>query len=504
MRARSFGLLLLALCGAGAGAEPAHRRLGRERGRRRAKARVNRGPSKRWERQEGASEDGVPLCEDTCASARNGVCEDGSLLMRRLRINQDGVTRVPGTVSRLLCDLGTDCADCGPSPPLRGMASLAAMMPAARPSPAPRPAPHPETDHRVAYLRSRSVEVRAAWTLTQPAFIMPFTDPRDDFDVSRAMQEKRVVEPLYNVYWSRLSRQCCADGGLMLDVGSNFGYYALYAAKLGCRVVAWEPVPVFRAFVEAGAALNNLSHRIHLRPAVVSDSAGEVLNMTVPEHGIWGTASVGGLNVDPSIRSKTYSVPASTETLDQMVAEAACIMKLDVEGFEPQVLKGAAETLRRRPPRAILTEYTPGVMERARKWDELARYPESLRTFAKAGCVGRARALLRTFLRRGAGRSCARWRGALTRRLAGTRAGTRYGTSSARTRTPRRCCGRTGQKSRCPSCPRWPSAACVRRISTRATWWSTCGKAPASRCRGTCTRTRCTPSSRTTPTSCSR
>ena len=98
----------------------------------------------------------------------------------------------------------------------------------------------------------------------------------------------------------RSAAQCCANGGLMLDVGANFGYYSFYAAKMGCRVVAWEPIPIFRAFVEAGLALNNLTHRVHLRSNVVSDVGGKSIQMTVPQRGIWGTASVGGLNVDPS------------------------------------------------------------------------------------------------------------------------------------------------------------------------------------------------------------
>ena len=38
-------------------------------------------------------------------------------------------------------------------------------------------------------------------------------------------------------------------------------------------------------------------------------------------------------------------------------------MKMDVEGFEPFVVDGARTTLRERPPRVVLTEYTPGVVE---------------------------------------------------------------------------------------------------------------------------------------------
>ena len=40
---------------------------------------------------------------------------------------------------------------------------------------------------------------------------MPFTDPKEDIDVSRSMNSHmRAVEPLYNLYWHRLCEKCCA------------------------------------------------------------------------------------------------------------------------------------------------------------------------------------------------------------------------------------------------------------------------------------------------------
>ena len=311
-------------------------------------------------------------CDDSCVDARNGLCNDGS------QTQGTSITR------RITCDFGTDCTDCANKVgiPAR-MATLREMMPMSGGSEA-SPAPQ-QGAAGVALLRERKVELNAAWTKTQPPFIMPFTDPEADIDVSRNMAAGRTVEPLYNLYWHRLSAKCCAAGGLMLDVGANFGYYSLLAAKMGCRVVAWEPIPVFRAFVEAGLKLNNLSHRVHLRPTVVSDTAGQQVSMTVPLKGIWGTASVGGLNVDPSIPSPKYVVHATSETLDQVVTEQPCIMKLDVEGYEPSVLAGAKRLLAKYPPRAILTEYTPGVQERRGAWARLGDYPRALRMLHEAG-----------------------------------------------------------------------------------------------------------------------
>ena len=128
---------------------------------------------------------------------------------------------------------------------------------------------------------------------------------------------------------------------------------------MGCRVLAWEPVPVFRAFIELAAQLNNVSHMIHVRHAVVSDTAGKEVEISVPTKGIWGTASVStawaknGLNVDPSFAGNAYTVRVPTETLDGVVTERACIMKLDVEGYEPQARPSPA------PPKPASAQARP-------------------------------------------------------------------------------------------------------------------------------------------------
>ena len=64
------------------------------------------------------------------------------------------------------------------------------------------------------------------------------------------------------------------------------------------RVLAFEPVPHFRAFLEYNVHVNNLQHLVEVRPNIVSAVAGEIMTMVVPTTGIWGTASIDGLNKD--------------------------------------------------------------------------------------------------------------------------------------------------------------------------------------------------------------
>ena len=45
------------------------------------------------------------------------------------------------------------------------------------------------------------------------------------------------------------TRKCCAGpGAVALDVGGNMGYYSVYLAAVGCRVLAWEVQPEMLAY----------------------------------------------------------------------------------------------------------------------------------------------------------------------------------------------------------------------------------------------------------------
>ena len=269
----------------------------------------------------------LALCSNTCATARDGRCDDGGALLLERRLFPVDALPLASLTSehRITCDLGTDCDDCG-SREVRTPATLAEAMPSADAAHAAGAAGISTNPSPVAYLRGRGIEVRAAWTRTQPPFIMAYTDPTRDIDVSGGMASGRLVEATSTRYFGALCRRCCADGGLVLDVGANFGWYALYAATLGCRVVAWEPVPAFRAMLQLGAALNNVSHRVHIRDAALGDAPAANVTLRVPTSGLWGAASVGGLNVlrgSNEARGGTYMATTTAEALDDLVTEQA-------------------------------------------------------------------------------------------------------------------------------------------------------------------------------------
>lgn len=145
-------------------------------------------------------------------------------------------------------------------------------------------------------------------------------------------------------------------GATFLDVGAATGATTLpIAAQFGpaVRILAFEPASAARALLHATLERNHLDH-VEVRPVAVSDQAGiaEFLEYLPDETGQtpWmpetSTLAVGAAQDLPS-----HLLQVEVVTLDAVMAaesrrEGGMVVKIDVEGFESHVLRGAAATLR--------------------------------------------------------------------------------------------------------------------------------------------------------------
>lgn len=89
------------------------------------------------------------------------------------------------------------------------------------------------------------IDVYVKSTTSVPSFQMAYTDYVKDVDVSAQMEHTGVVEiGLTQMWFLALKDHCIQPDGtraLVLDVGANFGWYSIYAAKLGCRYSLCAP-----------------------------------------------------------------------------------------------------------------------------------------------------------------------------------------------------------------------------------------------------------------------
>jgi FkbM family methyltransferase len=157
-----------------------------------------------------------------------------------------------------------------------------------------------------------------------------------------------------------------APGATAVDVGANVGWHALLMATIvghGGRVYAFEPNDSTRARLLAAIEANHLS-QITVDSRALSDRVG-IAGFQAPQAGdVWD--GTGRLTDAPSDSSRT-GPSVECVTLDGFVAERGIgrldLVKIDVEGWELSVLRGARRTLETLGP-AIVFEYDPAYVAR--------------------------------------------------------------------------------------------------------------------------------------------
>ncbi|SHJ85148.1 methyltransferase, FkbM family [Bradyrhizobium lablabi] len=158
--------------------------------------------------------------------------------------------------------------------------------------------------------------------------------------------------------WYDLPAQMVLDsllkpGDQVLDIGANRGSFALYASKrIGetGRVLCFEPNPACVAMLKKAVEQSAISN-IEVFNLGLSDSSG-VLSLTIPKINS-GEATFGASQYS---KDETYSVDVDVVRGDSIVSPVVShFIKIDVEGFEPRVLRGLAATIARNRP-LILTE----------------------------------------------------------------------------------------------------------------------------------------------------
>ena len=144
---------------------------------------------------------------------------------------------------------------------------------------------------------------------------------------------------------------------IVLDIGANTGFYTLLActANPNARVIAFEPVPrVYEKLVEH-IRINHFDDRCEAHRMAVSNFVGTA-QMHIPFGDLPTSAS---LNTDGFRGFSGTLVEVPVTTVDAVMGDKPVdLAKIDVEGFEPQVLEGMRMTLRRFRP-ALFIECLP-------------------------------------------------------------------------------------------------------------------------------------------------
>ncbi|MDM0116947.1 FkbM family methyltransferase [Variovorax sp. J22R133] len=178
-------------------------------------------------------------------------------------------------------------------------------------------------------------------------------------DPTKTIGRNIVMTGLYDISVSEVLARLITPGATVIDAGANIGYMttlAAMAAGAGGKVLSFEPHPelvkILRANV-AAATLTGTSAKVEVYQSALGDEPG-MGELALPE-GFDGNDGIATMLSD--VKSPVPKIRVRVQTLDEVLGEqSAEVLKLDVEGFEYHVLKGAEQALTSRRIRHVVFE----------------------------------------------------------------------------------------------------------------------------------------------------
>lgn len=226
-----------------------------------------------------------------------------------------------------------------------------------------------KTIHKIAAARAIYRVVRAGRTILGRADreIVVRSGITYELDLSQGIDFAIYLANIYERQTQLALRRLVAPSSLVLDIGANIGAHTLHLAQLvgpNGRVIAFEPTDF---------AFRKLCRNLELNPALEARVTPCHCFLTernedqVPSaiYSSWPLAREAGLHAKHLGREMRTGA-AQARSLDSVLSELAdrkvALVKIDVDGFECDVLRGATRLLRDARPIFVM-EVSPYVLE---------------------------------------------------------------------------------------------------------------------------------------------
>lgn len=185
-------------------------------------------------------------------------------------------------------------------------------------------------------------------------------------DVRSHLFRRVVLQGYYEPEIAELARKHVDPNRDALDVGANIGFFSVLLAQLldNRRVVAVEPTRAAGERLRRNLCRNGVEEKVTILRCAIADQPGTATIGIVP--GREEYSSLGKLEHPAIVSESSQTETVETKTVDAVAAEHGLdlgFVKIDVEGMEHLILRGAGETLSKARP-VFLCELNPLMLEK--------------------------------------------------------------------------------------------------------------------------------------------
>lgn len=190
------------------------------------------------------------------------------------------------------------------------------------------------------------------------SFVLP---SRDDH-ISKILLNERSF---YEIGMLEALAPALKEGDLVIDAGANIGNHTLFFAKiLKCRVLAFEAFPATAKLLAENVNANGLADRVQVHQVALGERSGTAKVVAYDE------SNVGGTTLRSDRRGSIPIIPLDKLDIDGTVR----LLKIDVEGMDLAVLKGAKNLLEKHRPWVVCEAGNNAAYQSIRGFMECAGY----------------------------------------------------------------------------------------------------------------------------------
>ena len=168
--------------------------------------------------------------------------------------------------------------------------------------------------------------------------------------ISVMIRKNQVWEPeMYSIFDRFINKD-----SVVIECGCHIGIHTIKIASLCNKLYGFEPMPDTYEVLSKNIILNNVNNSIIYKKGV-ADKEGFTKYSWISDNNPGGSGLDNNPMGKPSyINSTDKNIEVELTTIDSLNLDKLDFIKIDVEGYEPLVIKGGINTIRRHKPVIIM------------------------------------------------------------------------------------------------------------------------------------------------------